>query len=184
MSPETPPSPEFDAPSPGSPPGPPEDTSAEIDEILDSWSTQRRAEAERAAQVAAEREQFLEGFRSVVDSTIRPTMESAAARLTGDGGGGLVEEHPGDDLHGPRVILWMSLEGPVTSAHREDLNPYLRFDADAPNRTVRVWEGDMWLKKGGSGPAAPRKLDEITADGIGQDIVGILRRAASHGTET
>jgi hypothetical protein len=152
----------------------------EIDGIVNAWSERRQEIAEGNAAMAAEREEFLQRFEQISISLIQPTMQSVADRLERDGGGGLVELHPGSGTRGPRVTLWMALDGPISGEPREDRNPYLRLDADTPHRTVAVWEGDMWDNKGGSGPSAPLTLSDISADSITKSALEILRRAASH----
>lgn len=161
-------------------PPPSSDSVAEIDGIVGAWSERRSEEAERNAQAAAEREQFVSDFMRISDSVIRPTMQSAADRLEKDGGGGLVETHQADATHGPRIVLWMSLEGSISGEPREDHNPYLRLDADIPHRSVAVWEGDMWQNKGASGPSMPLVLSDITSESVTELVLGILRRATSH----
>ena len=96
-----------------------------------------------------EREHFLKEFQDITDSVIRPTMETAIERLRNDGGGGVIEEHHLDVLHKPRVTLWMSMQGEVANP-RQDLNPFLQLDADATNRRINVWEGDMVENQGTS----------------------------------
>lgn len=156
------------------------DSLTEIDEIVHDWSERHHEEAERNSKVADERKQFLQDFERLSVSVIQPTMQAAVDRLERDGGGGLVEEHQGVGGHGPRVTLWMALEGAISGDPREDRNPYLRLDADIPHRMVTVWEGDMWENKGGSGASTPWELGEVSAEGISKRVVGILKRAATH----
>jgi|GEM_PF-89426 len=151
-----------------------------IDEIAGGWSERHHDEADRNARAAVEREQFLQDFESTGDSVIPPAMQAAADRLKRDGGGGAVEVHLGVGPHGPRIILWMALDGPVSEKPREDRNPYLRIEADVPHRKVAIWEGDMWDNKGGSGPSTRLDLAEISAAGITKRVLEIFRRAASH----
>lgn len=154
----------------------------DIDEIVGGWSERHQEEADRIATAASERERFIQDFKRITDSIIRPTMQSAAERLEKDGGGGLVVEHPEVGSHGPWVILWMSLEESISGEPREDHNPYLRIDADIPHRSIAVWEGDMWENRGTSGPSAPWALSDVTAERVTTRILGILQRAASHGS--
>ncbi len=163
----------------GAPPS--RDSIEGIDEIVSDWGARRDEEAERSARVEVERVQFLRGFERVVASVVYPTMQAAADRLTRDGGGGWVEAHDGDGSQGPKIILWMSLEGPISGTPREDRNPYLRLDADVPRRRIAVWEGDMWQRRGSSGPSTPWTLNDVSADAVTGQILEILRRAATHG---
>lgn len=147
----------------------------EIDEIVEDWSERRHEEAERNTRAAVEREQFLQDFERMSESVIQPAMQAAAARLKRDGCGGLVEKRPGVGPHGPRIILWMALDTPVSDERREDRNPYLRLEADVSHRNIAIWQGDMWEKKGGgSGPSTPMGLAEISAAGITKRVLEIF----------
>ena len=75
----------------------------------------------------------------------------------------------------------MSMEGEISGSPRQDLNPFLQLDADAIHRRIDVWEGDMVDKSGSSGAAAPWDFSEVSSDGVIERIIGILRRAATHG---
>ena len=91
-------------------------------------------------------------------------MEAVVARLRRDGGGGLVnfEPHGGRAGPEPRLTLWMSLEGEIVGAPRQDRHPYLQFDAVIERRKVRVSEGDMW-RGGGSHRSGPIGLWDLEA---------------------
>ena len=123
---------------------------------------------------------FLKEFEDLTDTVIRPTMEMAVERLRTDGGDGLIEEHHLDALHKPRVTLWMSMQGEVASP-RQDLNPFLQLDADVANRRITVWEGDMVKNQGTSRATSPWTPSEVTPESIMDRIVGVLRRAGTHG---
>jgi hypothetical protein len=157
-----------------------EDSLREIDQIVDHWSHLRQESAEEQANLKVERERFLKEFRDMTNSVIRPTMEMAVERLRTDGGDGLIEEHNSDPLHKPRVTLWMSMQGEVANP-RQDLNPFLQLDADVANRRIDVWEGDMVENQGTSRATSPWALSEVTPESIMDRIVGVLRRAGTHG---
>jgi hypothetical protein len=157
-----------------------EDSLRQIDQIVDQWSHLRQESAEEEAHLEVEREHFLKEFQDITDSVIRPTMETAIERLRNDGGGGVIEEHHLDVLHKPRVTLWMSMQGEVANP-RQDLNPFLQLDADATNRRINVWEGDMVENQGTSRATSPWTLFEVTPESIMDRIVGVLRRAGTHG---
>jgi hypothetical protein len=152
----------------------------EIDQVLKSWSDQRQAFAARQAEIEATRLLFVRQAAEIADHVIRPAMEAALARLARDGGGGRIEERPGDDTHSLRLILWMSLEGDIAGAPRQDLNPYLQLDIDVATRRIDVWEGDVWEKQGSSRATSPWQLSEITAESVTHRVIDILRRAAGH----
>jgi hypothetical protein len=152
----------------------------EIDQVLKSWSDQRQAFASRQAEIEATRLLFVRQAAEIADHVIRPAMEAALARLDRDGGGGRIEERPGDDTHSLRLILWMSLDGDIAGAPRQDLNPYLQLDIDVATRRIDVWEGDMWEKQGSSRATSPWQLSEITAESVTHRVIDILRRAAGH----
>lgn len=159
----------------------PTDSVAEIDQIVGHWTDLRQEGVEQQAQAEAERHQFLENFRTISDSVIRPAMQAAADRLGKDGGGGLIEEREEDPMHRPRIILWMSLEGDIAGTPRQDLNPYLQLDADVGLRRIDVWEGDMWEKEGASRATSPLELGDVSTESVTTRILDILRRAATHG---
>lgn len=158
-----------------------EDPLIEIDHIVDHWSHLRQEFADEEARTEIEREHFLQQFHDITQSVIRPTMESAVERLRKDGGDGLIEEHDLDALHKPRVILWMSMEGVIVGFPRQDLNPFLRLDANVVHRRIDVWEGDMVEKQGTSRASSPLALSDVTSDNVMERIVDILRRAGTHG---
>jgi hypothetical protein len=153
----------------------------EIDEIVDHWSHLRQQSAEERAGAEIEREHFLQEFRDITRSVVRPTMEVAIERLKKDGGGGLIEEHTMGSLHKPRVTLWMSMEGEIEGSPRQDLNPFLQLDADPVRRRIDVWEGDMVENQGTSRATSPWELSELTPETVMDRIVHILRRAGTHG---
>jgi len=165
-------------------PGPSEfDPLAEIDHIIADWTDERHHHVEEEAQLDVDRARFLDDFAKIMDTTIRPAMNEAIARLTEDGGGGLIEERGNDLSHRPRVILWMSLAGAVVDP-RQDRNPYLQLDADLGRKRIDIWEGDMWEKQGVSRATAPWELGDISRETVSTSIVGILRRAAGHDLST
>ena len=53
------------------------DSLNEIDEIVDHWSQLRQESADEQAHAEVERAQFLQEFRAITSSVIRPTMDSA-----------------------------------------------------------------------------------------------------------
>ena len=159
------------------------DSVVEIDQIVGHWSALRREGVEKEAQAESERNQFLTDFRDITDSVIRPAMQAAVDRLGKDGGGGLIEERKEDLMHRPRITLWMSLEDAITGTPRQDLNPYLQVDANVGLRRIDVWEGDMWEKEGNSRATSPWELSEVSNESVTERILGILRRAATHGVE-
>jgi hypothetical protein len=152
----------------------------EIDQVLKTWSDQRHAFAARQAEIEATRLLFVRQAAEIADYVIRPAMEAALARLAWDGGGGRIEERPSDDTHSLRLILWMSLEGDIAGAPRQDRNPYLQLDIDVATRRIDVWEGDRWEKQGSSRSTSPWRLSEITAQSVTHRVIDILQRAASH----
>jgi len=159
----------------------PTDSVADIDHIVGHWTDLRREGVERQVEAEAERHQFLENFRAITDSVIRPAMQAAVDRLGKDGGGGLIEERGEAPMHRPRIILWMSLDGNIAGTPRQDLNPYLQLDADVGRRRIDVWEGDMWEKEGASRATSPLELGDVSTESVTTRILDILRRAATHG---
>ncbi len=162
---------------------PSEDPFSQIDEILDERKERLLEASDRSAAEDSRRLEFLDSFAKLCDHVVRPAMEAVLVRLRRDGGGGLIEEHPGGEprYRMPQLTLWMSLEGDVAGHGREDRYPYLRLDADATKRKVQVAEGDMWQGGGthSSGRIGSWQLSEITADLVEHTIVDILRRSAT-----
>jgi hypothetical protein len=159
-----------------------EDPLVQIDRVLDGWSSRERAFAEQNASAKAKKAKFLQDFESISQQVIRPTMEAVIQRLRKDGGDGIIQERGSDASQSPRMILWMSLAGEVSSAPHQDRNPFLQLDVDETHCRVDVWEGDMWEKQGNSGAVAPWELTEISPESITERIIGILQRAATHGS--
>jgi hypothetical protein len=161
-----------------------EDSLAEIDQVLNRWSSRERARSDEHEHAAAEKEKFLQDFAAISQSVIRPSMEAVIERLRKDGGDGAIEERGSDPSHSPRVILWMSLRGEIPAEPHQDRNPFLQLDADATRRRVDIWEGDMWEKQGSSAAASPWELADISPASVTARTVGILERAATHGSAT
>jgi hypothetical protein len=159
-----------------------EDPLVQIDQVLNGWSSRERALVEKDADAKARKEEFLQEFESISQQVIRPSMDAVIERLRKDGGDGLIQERGSDASHSPRLILWMSLAGEVSSQPRQDRNPFLQLDVDVTRCRVDVWEGDMWEKQGNSGAVAPWELTEISPESVTERIIGILQRAATHGS--
>jgi hypothetical protein len=158
-----------------------EDPISEIDDILEHWTDRQHQLAEREARAQAEAKRFLEEYKELSEHVIKPAMEQIIQRLRKDGGGGLTWEGGSTTTHRPRLVLWMSLDGEIIGAPRQDLNPYLQLDADVAHRRIDVWEGDMWQKQGTSRSTAPWQLNEISTKSVTERVVAILERAARHG---
>lgn len=138
--------------------------------------------AESAAQVLEGRQAFFDDFRAVCEAEVRPAMQGVLDRLREEGGDGLIEEHPGGEprVSTPRLTLWMSLQGPMDGAPRQDRNPYLQLDADVVGRVIRVSEGDSWRGGGAgqSGSAGTWQLGDVTRTVVVQELAEIVRRSA------
>jgi len=157
------------------------DPLVEIDHLLNRRSSRVREMAEQSASARAEGEAFLRQFDEISRRVIKPTMEAVISRLRKDGGDGSIAERGLDASQNPRVILWMSLQGEISSEPHQDRNPFLQLDADTAHRRVDVWEGDMWEKQGASRAMAPWELVEISPESLTKRIIGILARATPHG---
>lgn len=152
-----------------------------IDEILGDRAARRRAAAEADRARERRRELFVSDFEDAVDDVIRPAMEAVIRRLRADGGGGAVIVDPPNVRGRRRVVLWMSLDGPLVGEPRQDHNPFLQMDADPVHERVDLWEGDLVHREGVSRATGSWTLDQITAESVESRAVGILRRARSHG---
>jgi hypothetical protein len=159
------------------------DSLAGFDKIVAGVAQKSRESAERTTHDHDDQEQFLAGFQSTCQSEVRPAMQAVLERLQHAGGGGLIEEHAGDQarVRNPRLTMWMSLEGEIAGDPRPDRHPYLELDADMVGRNVQVSEGDMWLGAGGgrSGRVAVWQLAEITHDRVVEELLAIAQRAAA-----
>jgi hypothetical protein len=160
----------------------PADPLHEVDEILN----ERRARI-REAQAQTERTQsieqeFLRQFHDLCDREVAPAMQAVLDRLRHDGGGGLIQTHPGGEprFSKPSVTLWMSLEGEIIGSPREDRDPYFRIDADPAHLHVEVRQGDMWEGGGthSSGPVETWRIEDTTFDRVELAILRVLRAAA------
>jgi hypothetical protein len=109
-------------------------------------------------------------------------MQAVLERLHALGGGGLIEQHAGDEARygAPRLALWMSLKGEVV-APRMDRYPYLLFEADEQTRKVQVDEGDMWRGAGGntSGRVGAWEVTDLTLQRVTDELLAITKRAAA-----
>lgn len=155
---------------------------AEIGALMAALKAKDERSAESAAHVLEGRQSFIDEFRAVCQAEVRPAMQAVVERLRLEGGDGLIEEHPGGEprVSTPRLILWMSLQGPIDGAPRQDRNPHLQLDADVVGRVIRVSEGDSWRSGGAghSGPAGTWKLPEVTRTMVVAELLEIVRRSA------
>ena len=159
------------------------DPLAEFDEIVE-WVTQNdRQLADRDRRKRAEEQAFLVAFQLACQAEVRPAMETVLDRLRRDGGGGLIEEHPGGEARyrHPCLILWMSFQGEIVGEPRPDREPYLQLEADVVRRDIQVSEGDMWRGAGGmrSGRVGHWELSELSKHRITDELLAIARRAVS-----
>jgi hypothetical protein len=153
----------------------------EVDTALRVWSRREREFAQRQAAEQADLDRFLADFEDISERVLKPTLDAVVQRLRSDGGDGILWERRPDAVHGPRLTLWMSLEGEMSAEPHQDRNPFLQLDADVAHRRVNVWEGDMWQKQGVSQQTLPWHLSEISPASVTERVVGILGRAAQHG---
>ena len=144
------------------------------------YQLEERTFEHEVARAAAERAAFVRATTSALRHVAKPVFEAVVLRLTHDGGGGRVEERPPEGRHGLRLTLWMSLDGPIVGAPRQDHHPYVQLDLDADQPEVRVWEGDMWHGLGASRPATPLTLADLTEDVIFDRALTVLGRATAH----
>jgi hypothetical protein len=138
---------------------------------------------ERSARQHDENETFLSEFATACQQQARPAMEAVVQRLQGNGGGGVIEEHPGGEprFRNPTLILWMSLEGDIVGEPRPDRNPYLQLEGDVTTHQVLVDEGDMWRGRPGThcGRIATWQVSEITRDRTIQELLDIAQRSVA-----
>jgi hypothetical protein len=127
-------------------------------------------------------QKFLDDFAAACTAEVRPAMTAVLDRLRQLGGGGLVEEHSGNEarFRNPCITLWMSLKGEITGEPRLDRHPYLQLEADVDRRKVQVDEGDMWRGSGGhsSGRVAAWEVGELTRERVINELLAVARRAS------
>lgn len=162
------------------------DALGQIDTILADRAERDRSSAVAVASMVESQQAFLSDFATACREQVRPAMEAVLDRISADGGGGSIEEHPGGGtrFYTPRLTLWMSLQGDIVGTARPDRHPYLQLDADLLKQEVRVTEGDMWCGSGGghSGPTGAWQIAEITQEIVARELVAILRRSVPHAT--
>lgn len=156
------------------------DSLAEIDDVLDQWSSRRRDFGRLQIEDEEVRQEFIRHAEGLASSVLQPSLQAVAQRLKASGGDGRLVVRQRDPFHGLRLTLWMALDGKITVLDRPDLYPYIRLDLDVAHRTFTVWEGDVWGRQGSSRRAAPWRLGDITGPVVTERAVAILRRAASH----
>jgi len=147
---------------------------------LNRENDESQAEADLLSQA---RTSFLNTFKAMCRDVARPAMQAVADQLKAAGGDGLVEEFPGGQprVSTPRLTLWMSFKGAIVGDPRPDRHPYVQLDADVEHHTVRLSEGDMWQGAGGgrSGSAGTWNVEEITSGVVLDEVLEVIRRAAS-----
>lgn len=158
------------------------DPLAEIGETVAALKQRDVRSAESAAHVLEGREAFFAEFRQISEAEVRPAMQAVVDRLRREGGDGVIEAHPGGEprVATPRMTLWMSLQGPIEGAPRQDRNPYLQLDADVTAGVVRLTEGDSWGDGGAghSGAAGTWNPADITRELVMREAADIVRRSA------
>ena len=156
------------------------DALAEIDDVLDQWSSRRRDFGRLRVEAEEARQEFIHHAEELASRVLRPSLQAVAQRLRASGGDGALVERPRNAFHGFRLTLWMALDRKITVLERPDLYPYIRLDLDVAHRRFTVWEGDVWGEQGSSRPTDPWMLGDITGPVVTERAVTILRRAASH----
>jgi len=160
-----------------------DDLLAGFDTIVAEVMRKSREAAERSHHDVTVQEQFTAAFAALCQSEVRPAMQAVLERLQHAGGGGMIEEHAGDEarVRNARLTMWMSLEGEINGDPRPDRHPYLEFDADMVGRKIQVSEGDMWRGAGGgrSGRVGVWELTDITRDRVVRELLAIAKRAAA-----
>lgn len=152
-----------------------------VADLLATYARQQEEQAAHARTVLVEQHRFAHAAASAFELVVPPAFRDIAQQLNNHGGGGLIEESAALGRHGQRLILWMSLGGPVVLPARVDRNPYIRLEVDVPSRLVTVWEGNMWHKLGASRPTEPFTLEQLTTESVTQRTVGVLRRTVNLG---
>ena len=153
---------------------------ATLDDLLASCARIREQEVARSRDVLLERDRFMHTASCTLERVVRATCETIAERLDDHGGGGLVTERTAEHTRGHRLVLWMSLVGPVAPPARFDRNSYIRFDVDTRPRRVEVWKGDMWNKRGASRRADPVPLEDLRTESITERAVRVFGRTSKH----
>lgn len=163
-------------------PGPVGDPLASLDAILAEVAGRGRDAAARLASRLDTAERFRSAFTAACVSEVRPAMEAVIGRLRANGGGGVVEQHPGGEarFRNPSLVAWLSLEGEIVGEPRPDREPYLQLEADLVAQEVRVIEGDMWRGAGGnrSGRVGTWQVSELTRERVTAELLEIARRSA------
>jgi hypothetical protein len=152
-----------------------------IADLLATYARQQEEQATHARAVLRDQHRFAHAAACTFERVVRPVFRDIAQGLNSHGGGGLIEEHPAEGHHGQRLILWMSLDGPVVVPARVDRNLYIQLEVDVPWRRVTVWEGNMWHKFGANRSTEPFTLEQLTTESVTQRTVGVLRRTVHHG---
>jgi hypothetical protein len=156
----------------------PTDPLSEIDEILQEHRLRTQAAQTLAERTDKNQRHFLEQFSDLCQSEVTPAMRAVLDRLQRDGGGGLIQTHPGGEprFAKPSVTLWMSLDGEIVGNPREDRDPYFRLDANAAGLAIEVRQGRGTHL---GDPVETWPIEETTGDRIEQAIVNVLRSSAN-----
>ena len=156
-----------------------EDPLGALDVLLVTYREQEAARESLQRAQDAERERFVREARHALEEVVKPALRAVARRLQRCGGDGFVAERAADGRRSQRITLWMSPEGPVADSPRVDRFPYLQIDVDAPSRSLTVWEGDMWNRRGASRATDPFTLETLTVDGVVLRAIDVLRRVVA-----
>jgi len=147
-----------------------------IDDLLATYARRQEEQAAHVRAALLDQHRFAQAAACTFERVVKPAFRDIVERLTTNGGGGLIQERPAEGRHGQRLILWVSLEGPVLIPPRVDRNPYIRLDVETPWRRITVWEGDMWNRQGASRPAEPLTLEGLTTQNVAERVVAVVRR--------
>ncbi len=156
-----------------------DDVNARLDAIFNSRS-EREAEAARS-NVEAERNQRinLEEFMALMESLIRPTLETLAQNIKDRGHQcSVFEIADGEHLGGKRrdaaIGIRFLVDASVSQRHWNDY-PHLTMSVDKANRQIEIYSSTMVPGKGGSsGGELPIAFEALTVDLIHQKALKII----------
>lgn len=156
-----------------------EDPLGVLDVLLATYRKQESSRESLQRAQDAERERFVREAHHALETVVKPALWAIARRLQRDGGDGVIAERAAEGRRHQRITLWMSPEGPVADPPRVDRFPYLQIDLDVPSRSLKVWEGDMWERRGASRAADPFTLKTLTPHEVKRRAVDVMRRVVA-----
>lgn len=156
------------------------DLADKLQRDLTAYDAAKKAQQQREEQQKSEEEQFRERFGRIASEVILPAFCEVGERLKENGHDyrASYREHSVDSMGRPsdaRVNFELYLDRQRPESYT-NYGPQFAYVCDSSARNIRAWGSNM--RPGGGGSSGTRgqpcQLDDITADKVHEDLIGLL----------